>query len=116
MAENCAAANCPAGGNNAGAWLGVVMGELALAGRDKVTMLISPPLASFATWAEQLIAESTGKEGKGLLPVADEVPCDLSVYGADRLFVYLRLEGDTTYDSNAELEPGRASRGLAAYA
>ena len=55
-----------------GLWLGLVMGELALQGRDKPTFVVSEPIASFGLWVEQLIAESTGKEGKGILPVADE--------------------------------------------
>lgn len=99
MACNCEGCNCPVGGDNSGAWFGAVLGQLALAGRDKVTMFVSPPLAPFAAWAEQLVAESTGKEGKGILPVADERPATPAVYGNDRLFVYLRLQGDVTYDA-----------------
>ncbi len=102
VAVNCDTANCPAGGDNSAAWLGTVMGQLALQGRDKVTMFVSPPVASFSTWAEQLIAESTGKEGKGILPVADEPVGPPEVYGNDRLFIYLRLNGDTTYDEAVE--------------
>ena len=70
MAESCAA-YVPALQNPA-AWLGAILGESALAGRDKVTFVLSPGIASFGSWAEQLIAESTGKEGKGILPVVDE--------------------------------------------
>jgi transaldolase/glucose-6-phosphate isomerase len=84
---------------NVAATLGVIISELAKVGRDKLTFIISPPLESFGDWVEQLIAESTGKEGKGILPVVGEpvgVPED---YGADRLFVYLRLAGDDTFDS-----------------
>jgi transaldolase/glucose-6-phosphate isomerase len=98
MAVNCASANCPSGGDNAGAWLGAIMGEMAIHGRNKLTMFISPEVDSFGTWAEQLIAESTGKEGVGILPVADEPPGAPEVYGNDRLFVYLRLGSDTTYN------------------
>ena len=58
--------------NNSGLWLGVAMGELARQGRDKLTFVVSEPISSFGLWVEQLIAESTGKEGKGVLPVADE--------------------------------------------
>ncbi|HXX73164.1 MAG TPA: hypothetical protein VEI80_05660, partial [Candidatus Acidoferrales bacterium] len=83
---------------NPGAWLGVVLGELAKAGRDKVTLISSRQIASFCDWVEQLIAESTGKDGKGLLPVVGEPLGGPEVYGNDRLFVYLRLEGDTEYD------------------
>lgn len=99
MACNCEGCNCPVAGDNSGAWLGAIMGELAVAGRDKVTLLTSPPINSFGAWVEQLIAESTGKEGKGILPVVDEEPySDPAVYGTDRLFVYLRLADDSTHD------------------
>lgn len=75
------------------------MGEAALAGRDKVTFIVPPRLASFGLWAEQLIAESTGKEGKGIVPVAGEMVGAPEVYGEDRLFVYLTLEGETRLDA-----------------
>jgi hypothetical protein len=65
---------------------------------DKATLIISLALASFGDWAEQLIAESTGKEGKGILPVVGEPLAAPDAYGTDRLFVYLRLEGDDAYD------------------
>ncbi len=84
--------------DNPAAVLGVIMGELAKAGRDKVTLIASPPIASFGDWVEQLIAESTGKEGKGILPVVGAAPGAPEVYGPDRLFVYLRLAGDDTHD------------------
>jgi glucose-6-phosphate isomerase len=76
--------------SNSGLWLGIVMGELALQGRDKLTFVVSDPIASFGLWAEQLIAESTGKEGKGILPVAGEPLGEPDSYGDDRQFVYLR--------------------------
>ncbi|MGH2484735.1 MAG: bifunctional transaldolase/phosoglucose isomerase, partial [Ktedonobacterales bacterium] len=72
--------------------LGAVMGTLALNGRDKVTLVMSPPISTFGYWIEQLIAESTGKEGKGILPVEGEALGEPSDYGTDRLFVYLRTE------------------------
>jgi transaldolase/glucose-6-phosphate isomerase len=75
---------------NPGLWLGAIIGTAALAGRDKLTLVISPPVATFGYWVEQLIAESTGKEGKGILPVEGETLGAPEVYGADRLFVYLR--------------------------
>jgi len=76
---------------NSGLWLGCALGELALAGRDKLTFVVDDPIASFGLWAEQLVAESTGKQGKGMLPVADEPPGDpTSAYGDDRVFVHLR--------------------------
>ncbi len=77
---------------NPGVWLGVVLATLAKQGRDKVTLVASPGIDSFGMWAEQLIAESTGKEGKGLVPVDSEPLGAPSVYGDDRVFVYLRLE------------------------
>jgi len=64
--------SCVATGDNLGAWLGAILGELAKAGRDKVTFVLSPAIASFGDWVEQLIAESTGKEGTGILPVVGE--------------------------------------------
>ena len=83
---------------NPGAWLGATLGELAKVGRNKVTLITSPRIASFGDWVEQLIAESTGKEGKGLVPVIGEPVGPPEVYGNDRLFVYMRLEGDMEYD------------------
>jgi glucose-6-phosphate isomerase/transaldolase/glucose-6-phosphate isomerase len=70
------------------------MGVLAQLGRDKVTLIASPRIESFGLWAEQLLAESTGKEGRGLIPVAQEPFTASEHYGKDRLFVQLRLEGD----------------------
>jgi len=93
--EGC---NCPVAGDNSGAWLGAIMGEMAMAGRDKVTLITSPEIASFGAWVEQLIAESTGKEGVGILPVAGEEPGAPQAYANDRLFVYLQLNGDNTHD------------------
>ncbi len=79
---------------NPGLALGAAMGELALAGRDKITFFASPRIAAFGVWLEQLIAESTGKNDTGILPVADEKLETPDRYGDDRLFVYLRMEGD----------------------
>src|SRR5205807_10411913 len=76
--------------SNSGLWLGATLGELARQGRDKLTFLVSPPIESFGLWAEQLVAESTGKHGRGILPVADEPLGDPGVYGNDRVFAYLR--------------------------
>ena len=84
---------------NPGVWLGAVLAEATMAGRDKVTIIAPPALHSFGVWAEQLIAESTGKAGKGLVPVADEALGAPQVYGSDRLFVRLALAGDD--DPNA---------------
>ena len=77
---------------NSGLWLGLAWGELAAAGHDKLTYVIDPPLRSFGLWVEQLIAESTGKHGKGILPVADEPLGTPEAYGADRTILHLRHE------------------------
>ena len=94
---------------NPGAWLGAVLGSLARAGRDKLTLLCSPQLTSFGDWVEQLIAESTGKDGTGILPVAGESLAEPNAYGVDRLFVQLQLEGDESQDAavNALEEAGQ---------
>jgi len=81
---------------NPGAYLGAAMGGLAKAGRDKVTVIASPSLSTFGLWVEQLLAESTGKEGTGLIPVAQEPVLAPTAYGTDRFFVYLRLKGEKT--------------------
>ena len=85
---------------NPGAWLGLVLGCLARNGRDKLTVVTSPRLASFALWAEQLVAESTGKEGRGIVPIAMEPFAPAEAYGEDRVFVYLRLAGDDNDESD----------------
>ena len=76
------------------------MGAHALDGRDKLTLVTSPGIGSFGLWAEQLVAESTGKEGAGIVPVAGEPLRPTGSYGADRLFVYLRLEGDANGETD----------------
>jgi hypothetical protein len=76
-----------------GAALGAALGGLGRIGRDKVTIVAEGRFASFGLWAEQLLAESTGKEGKGLVPVAGEQLGDPDVYGSDRVFVHLRSDG-----------------------
>ena len=90
--------------DNPGAWLGAVMGVLAQQGRDKLTLLTSPAIASFGLWVEQLIAESTGKEGLGIIPVAGEPLAAPEYYGEDRLFVYLRLEGDANGEVDSAID------------
>ena len=92
MREACRQTTSPK--NNPGAALGAMMAAMARAGRDKVTLLTSPALASFGLWVEQLLAESTGKEGTGLVPVAGEPLAPPTAYGSDRVFVSLRLRGD----------------------
>jgi transaldolase / glucose-6-phosphate isomerase len=76
-------------GPNSGLWLGACLGELALAGRDKLTFVIGGAISSFGLWVEQLVAESTGKEGRGILPVAGEPLGEPGDYGEDRTFVHL---------------------------
>jgi transaldolase/glucose-6-phosphate isomerase len=75
---------------NTGLWLGCALGELALQGCDKLTFVVDSPLESFGLWAEQLIAESTGKQGQGILPVAGEPLAGPETYGKDRVFLHLR--------------------------
>jgi glucose-6-phosphate isomerase len=75
--------------------LGAALGEAALAGRDKATFVVAPEIAAFGLWVEQLIAESTGKLGRGILPVAGEPPGAPADYGDDRLFVQLRAGAGT---------------------
>ena len=77
---------------NPGIVLGTILGVLAKQGRDKVTIIASPGIFDLGAWLEQLLAESTGKDGKGLIPVDREKPGAPEIYGGDRLFVYLRLE------------------------
>jgi hypothetical protein len=89
--------------SNPAAWLGVVMGHLAQRGCDKVCLVASPQIDSFGLWAEQLIAESTGKEGRGIVPVANVIPNDPRDFNDDQLFVYLRLDGpQTALDTQVE--------------
>jgi len=98
MARRCKPASTTKEAANPGALLGAIMGELAKAGRDKITFVMSSQIASFGAWLEQLIAESTGKEGTGILPVIGEDVGAPGEYGEDRLFVHLSLDGDTTSD------------------
>ncbi len=78
--------------DNPGARLGAILGECAKAGRDKLTVSTDPKIASFGLWVEQLVAESTGKDGNGIVPVAGEPLGAPSVYGDDRLFVHISVE------------------------
>lgn len=90
------------GDDGGGAFLGALLGELAKRGRDKLTFVFSPELGPFGDWIEQLVAESTGKEGKGILPVVGEPLGPPSAYGTDRVFVSLRIAGDRS--SEKELQ------------
>jgi transaldolase / glucose-6-phosphate isomerase len=85
-------------GANSAVWLGAAMGLCAQEGRDKLTLVASPSIEPFSAWVEQLIAESTGKEGKGIVPIIGEALEEPKFYGGDRLFVYLKLEGDDRFD------------------
>ena len=91
MADAC---RTPDAATNPGLALGAAIGEAALAGRDKLTILTSPRMAAFGDWAEQLIAESTGKAGKGIVPIVGEPIADADAYGDDRSFVFLTLADD----------------------
>jgi transaldolase / glucose-6-phosphate isomerase len=102
MAHSCAA-EVPVE-KNPGAWLGAVFGQLARDGRDKLTLIVSPKVKTFGYWVEQLIAESTGKEGKGIVPIEGEPVGDPKAYGADRLFVHVRMANDPDSPAVKKLE------------
>ena len=87
-----ACSSCLPVDKNPGVQLGLVLGVAAKTGRDKVTLITSPGIWDFGAWLEQLLAESTGKEGKGLIPVDGEALGAPEVYGNDRVFAYIRLE------------------------
>lgn len=89
---------------NPGLRLGAALGEAALAGRDKAAYVCSPALAGFGGWVEQLIAESTGKNGVGIVPVVGEPLGGYEAYGRDRIFVHLALAGDDPAGQPAALE------------
>jgi transaldolase / glucose-6-phosphate isomerase len=102
MARSCAAGVPTA--DNPGVALGVVLGTLGARGRDKVTLVTSPSIAGLGGWIEQLLAESTGKLGRGLIPVDGERIGVPSVYGDDRLFVYVRLTADADMAQGAAVD------------
>lgn len=91
--KDCCVAQIPVE-DNPGAWLGAFLASMSLNGRDKLTLLISPSVECLGLWIEQLVAESTGKNGKGIIPVVGEPLVDAKYYGNDRVFVYLRLKND----------------------
>ena len=101
MRAACAA---PTAGDNPGARLGAAMAALALEGRDKLTLVTSPSLASYGLWVEQMLAESLGKSGKGIIPVAQEPLLSPGSYSPDRMFVYLRLDGGENAKTDALVE------------
>jgi transaldolase/glucose-6-phosphate isomerase len=90
--------------NNPGVILGAVLGVAHNHGRDKITIIASPGVYDLGAWLEQLLAESTGKNGKGLIPVDREAPGPPEAYGDDRLFIYLRLGGDDDAAQSAAIE------------
>jgi len=100
MVRSCGADVPP--GTNPGVTLGIILGVMATKGRDKLTIIASPGISDIGAWLEQLIAESTGKQGKGIIPVDGEPLGAPELYGKDRLFAYLRLDED----SNAALDEG----------
>lgn len=85
-----ACANTPARGNP-GVELGIILGVCAVEGRDKLTLVASPRIAAVGAWLEQLVAESTGKNGQAIIPIDGEPLAEPSAYGSDRVFVHLRL-------------------------
>ena len=99
MRQQCAS-TVPAP-DNPGITLGAVLATLAQAGRDKVTLVISPAISDLGAWLEQLIAESTGKENKGLIPIDDEPLGEARVYGDDRVFVYIRYADGAVSEQDA---------------
>ena len=99
MVRSCGVDVPPA--DNPGVVLGTVLGVLGKAGRDKVTIVASPGIADFGAWLEQLLAESTGKQGKGLIPVDAEPLGSPDVYGRDRLFAYVRLSAEADAKQDA---------------
>ncbi len=96
---NCNSCDCAMDENNYGVQLGAVLGILAREGRDKLTLITSSRITSFGNWVEQLIAESTGKEGTGILPVVNEKITTPDHYQNDRVFVYIKLEDDQIQDA-----------------
>lgn len=96
VASSSEGSDSPMAGNDTIARLGAIIGEMANKGLDKLTLITTPTTAHFGAWVEQLIAESTGKEGKGILPVNGETLTSPEVYAGDRLFVSLGLEDENT--------------------
>lgn len=102
MVESCGENVAPK--DNPGVLLGAVLGALGKEGRDKVTLIASPGVRGLGAWLEQLLAESTGKNGLGLIPVDGEKPGSPENYGDDRLFVYLRLASSPDAEQDRAVE------------
>lgn len=94
---------CKADANNPGLTLGAILGTAAKHGRDKLTIVASPGLYDLGAWMEQLVAESTGKEGKAIIPVDREAINDANVYGNDRVFAYVRLTSAPNAEQDAQV-------------
>lgn len=94
---------------NPGVRLGAVLGELAKAGRDKLTIVTSTSISTFGAWLEQLIAESTGKHGKGIIPIDGEALASPDTYGDDRVFAHLTVDGDDDEADTKKLEALQAA-------
>ncbi len=101
-AEACAVGSTAEG--NSGLWLGAALGALALQGRDKLTFVVDAKIASFGLWVEQLVAESLGKQGKGIVPVTDEPLGAPAAYGDDRVFCYLRDSDDPSEEVDEQVK------------
>jgi len=99
-------------GDDPAVGLGIAIGELARKGRDKVTFLTSPSLGSLPSWMEQLMAESLGKDGTGVVPVADEPPRGPSAYAEDRVFLAFVLAGERGPDLDALIRAGQPVLGF----
>ena len=102
MVEACGAATDAS--ENPGVMLGTILGVAANQGRDKLTIVTSPGIFDLGAWLEQLIAESTGKSGKGIIPVDREALADPKLYGDDRVFAYLRLQSDPDKKQSAAVD------------
>jgi len=87
----------PEAGANSAAWLGAILGGFEKRGKNKLTLVTSPEITYLGAWIEQLIAESTGKNGRGILPVDQEVPEEPDKYLEDRVFIYLKLQGKSDH-------------------
>jgi transaldolase/glucose-6-phosphate isomerase len=101
-AEACAVGSTVEG--NSGLWLGAALGALALQGRDKLTFVVDAKISSFGLWVEQLVAESLGKHGKGIVPVTDEPLGAPEAYGDDRVFCYLRDNDDPSEEVDEQVK------------
>jgi transaldolase/glucose-6-phosphate isomerase len=101
MVEACA--SCVPVEENPGVVLGIILGTAARHGRDKVTIVASPGISDLGAWLEQLLAESTGKQGKGIIPVDHEKLTAPEVYGSDRIFAYVRLDSAPDVAQDAKL-------------